>query len=154
MKITDFLSKENIIFELKATTKAEVIDELLTALLDNKQVKDIKKLKEAVLEREEVLSTGIGKGLAIPHCRTNAVEGIVIAFGKTKIPIDFESLDNKPVLLVFLLASNENMNSEHLKLLKQISKMTSNDELLSRIVRVKDLDEIYNIFVEFDNSIN
>ena len=153
MKITSILNKENIIFELKATTKAEVIDELITALSDNKQVKDIKKLKEAVLEREEVLSTGIGKGLAIPHCRTNAVEDIVIAFGKTKIPIDFEALDNKPVSFVFLIASNENLNREHLKLLKQISTMTYNDELLSKIVRAKDSDEIYNQLIELDNSI-
>ena len=153
MKITSILNKENIIFELKATTKAEVIDELITALSDNKQVNDIKKLKEAVLEREEVLSTGIGKGLAIPHCRTNAVEDIVIAFGKTKIPIDFEALDNKPVSFVFLIASNENLNREHLKLLKQISTMTYNDELLSKIVRAKDSDEIYNQLIELDNSI-
>lgn len=152
MKITDILKKENIIFELKATTKAEVIDELIFALADNKQVKDIKKLKEAVLEREEVLSTGIGKGLAIPHCRTDAVDGIVIVFGKTKIPIDFESLDNKPVLLLFLLATNENMNAEHLKMLKQLSVMMNNDDLLSRIVRAKDSDEIYNSFLQFDDS--
>ena len=57
MKITSILNKENIIFELKATTKAEVIDELITTLSDNRQLKDIKKLKEAVLEREEVLSS-------------------------------------------------------------------------------------------------
>ena len=153
MKITSILNKENIIFELKATTKAEVIDELITALSDNKQVKDIKKLKEAVLEREEVLSTGIGKGLAIPHCRTNSVEGIVIVFGKTILPIDFEALDNKPVLLAFLIESNENFNSEHLKLLMQIGKMTSNDELLNKIVIAKNSNEIYNLFLELDNTI-
>lgn len=153
MKITSILNKENIVFELKATTKAEVIDELITALSDNKQVKDINKLREAILEREEVLSTGIGKGLAIPHCRTEAVNGIVIVFGKTKVPIDFEALDQKPVLFVFLIASNENMNREHLKLLKQISTLTYNDELLSKIVKAKDSDEIYNQLIELDTTI-
>lgn len=152
MKITSILNKENIIFELKATTKAEVIDELIEFLKNNKRVKDLKKLKDAVLEREAILSTGIGKGLAIPHCRTNSVEGIVIAFGKTIIPIDFEALDNKPVLLIFLIASNENLNSEHLKLLMQIGKMTSNDELLNKIVMAKNSNEIYNLFLELDNS--
>jgi fructose-specific phosphotransferase system IIA component len=152
MKITSILNKENIIFELKATTKAEVIDELIEFLKNNKRVKDLKKLKDAVLEREAILSTGIGKGLAIPHCRTNSVEGIVIAFGKTIIPIDFEALENKPVLLIFLIASNENLNSEHLKLLMQIGKMTSNDELLNKIVMAKNSNEIYNLFLELDNS--
>jgi fructose-specific phosphotransferase system IIA component len=154
MKITDVLKKENIIFELKAQTKDEIIDELINSLKQNKQIKNINKLKDAILEREEVLSTGIGKGVAIPHCRTDAVEGIIIAFGKTLLPVDFESLDNKPVLLIFLIASNEAMNSEHLKLLNQIGKMASNDELLSRIVRAKDSDEIYNILAELDNSNN
>jgi fructose-specific phosphotransferase system IIA component len=154
MKITDVLKKENIIFELKAQTKDEIIDELINSLKQNKQIKNINKLKDAILEREEVLSTGIGKGVAIPHCRTDAVEGIIIAFGKTLLPVDFESLDNKPVLLIFLIASNEAMKSEHLKLLNQIGKMASNDELLSRIVRAKDSDEIYNILAELDNSNN
>ena len=152
MKITDILNKENIIFELKAQTKDEIIEELINSLKNNEQVKNIKRLKEAILEREEVLSTGIGKGIAIPHCRTNAVVGIVLAFGKTKIPIDFEALDNKPVLFVFLLASNEEMNSEHLKLLKLISLMTSNDDLLSRINRSNNSEEIYNILAELDSS--
>jgi fructose-specific phosphotransferase system IIA component len=152
MKITSILKKENIIFELKAQTKEEILNELINSFKNNKQVKNIKKLKDGILEREEVLSTGIGKGVAIPHCRTDAVEGIVIAFGKTIIPVNFDSLDNKPVLLIFLIASSETMNSEHLKLLNQIGKMTSNDELLSKIVRAKDLDEIYNIFIELDNS--
>ena len=154
MKITDVLKKENIIFELKAQTKDEIIDELINSLKQNKQIKNINKLKDAILEREEVLSTGIGKGVAIPHCRTDTVEGIIIAFGKTLLPVDFESLDNKPVLLIFLIASNEAMNSEHLKLLNQIGKIASNDELLSRIVRAKDSDEIYNILAELDNSNN
>lgn len=152
MKITSVIKKENIIFELNAATKSDVIDELITALSNSKQVKNIKKLKEAVLEREEVLSTAIGKGLAIPHCRTDAVDGIVMAFGKAKVPIDFGSLDNKPVVLIFLLASNENMNVEHLKLLRQISSIAGSDELLSRIGISKDSEDIYNILTELDYS--
>lgn len=152
MKITNVLSKENIIFNMEAKSKAEIIETLSNILSSNPQVKDVLKMKESISEREKVLSTGLGNGFAIPHCRTEEVEGIVAAFGKTSKLVEFDALDNKPVQFIFLIASNTKMNAEHLKLLGKLGKLTSNKILLDKILQAKNSDEIYSVFIESDNS--
>ncbi|MBK8945172.1 MAG: PTS sugar transporter subunit IIA [Ignavibacteriae bacterium] len=71
--------------------------------LKDERILDIKEVKESVHEREKIMSTGIGHGFGIPHCKTNKVTEILAAFGKTKSPIDFESLDGSPVNLILLI---------------------------------------------------
>ena len=114
MKICEVLNASTIIPELKATTKDEAIDELLSLFKDDKRVLDLVDVKNSVIEREKIMSTGVGHGFGIPHCKTNKVTEIVAAFGKTKEPIDFEALDGNPVNLIFLLIGKDNLVAPHI----------------------------------------
>ncbi len=146
MKLSDLLHKDFIIADLKGTAKEDVINELVDLFKDDSRVIDLKKVREAVLEREKIMSTGVGKGFAIPHGKTNAVNEILAAFGKTDNSIDYQALDNQPVNLVFLLVGKDNMVSTHIKLLSRISRMMTKEEFRDKLRLAKSSDEILEIF--------
>lgn len=146
MKLSDLLHKDFILPELKSTAKEDVINELIDLFKNDSRVIDLKKVRDAVLEREKIMSTGVGKGFAIPHGKTNAVNEILAAFGKTEKPIDYEALDNQPVDLVFLLVGKDDMVSTHIKLLSRISRMMTKDDFREKLRLAKSSDEILEIF--------
>jgi len=146
MKLSDLLHKDFIIAELKSTIKEDVINELIDLFNNDNRVIDIKKVRDAVLDREKIMSTGVGKGFAIPHGKTSAVNEILAAFGKTENPIDYQALDNQPVHLVFLLVGKDNMVSTHIKLLSRISRMMTKDEFREKLLQAKSNDEIVELF--------
>ncbi len=146
MKLSDLLHTDFIIADLKGTSKEGVINELVDLFKDDSRVIDLKKVREAVLEREKIMSTGVGKGFAIPHGKTNAVNEILAAFGKTDSSIDYQALDNQPVNLVFLLVGKDNMVSTHIKLLSRISRMMTKEEFRDKLRLAKSSDEILEIF--------
>ena len=146
MKVTDILKKEFIVSELKANQKEEIINELINLFVNDKRVLDIEKVRFSVLEREKIMSTGVGKGFAIPHGKTSAINEIIAAFGKTNSPIEYQSLDNKPVNLVFLLVGKDNLVSTHIKLLSRISRMMNKDDFRERLLKAKSSDEIFELF--------
>lgn len=146
MKLSDLLHKDFIIADLKGTAKEDVINELVDLFKDDSRVIDLKKVREAVLEREKIMSTGVGKGFAIPHGKTNAVNEILAAFGKTDSSIEYQALDNQPVNLVFLLVGKDNMVSTHIKLLSRISRMMTKEEFRDKLRLAKSSDEILEIF--------
>jgi fructose-specific phosphotransferase system IIA component len=148
MKVSELLKPEFIISDLKGETKEEIINELVDLFKDDPRVEDIEKVRSAVLEREKVMSTGVGKGFAIPHGKTNAVKEIVGAFGKIKDGIDYESLDGNPVNLVFLLVGKDNLISTHIKLLSRISRLMNKDDFRHRLVEANGADEIVKLFSE------
>ena len=146
MKVSELLKPEFIISDLKGESKEEIINELIDLFKDDPRVEDIEKVRSAVLEREKVMSTGVGKGFAIPHGKTNAVKEIVGAFGKIKDGIDYESLDGNPVNLVFLLVGKDNLISTHIKLLSRISRLMNKDDFRHRLVEANSADEIVKLF--------
>ncbi len=113
---------------------------------DDPRIIDLEKVRDAVLEREKIMSTGVGKGFAIPHGKTNAVNDILAAFGKTNHPIEYDSLDGHPVYLVFLLVGKDNLVSKHIKLLSRISRMMNKDEFREKLLKAKTSEEIFEIF--------
>jgi fructose-specific phosphotransferase system IIA component len=148
MKVSELLKPEFIISDLKGETKEEIINELIDLFKNDLRVDDIEKVRSAVLDREKVMSTGVGKGFAIPHGKTNAVKEIVGAFGKIKDGIDYESLDGNPVQLVFLLVGKDNLISTHIKLLSRISRLMNKDDFRHRLTEAVDADEIVKLFSE------
>ncbi len=148
MKVSELLKKEFIISDLKGETKEEVINELVDLFKDDPRVEDIEKVRSAVLEREKVMSTGVGKGFAIPHGKTNAVKEIIGSFGRIKDGIDYESLDGNPVNLVFLLVGKDNLISTHIKLLSRISRLMNKDDFRHRLAEANSADEIVKLFSE------
>lgn len=148
MKVSELLKPEFVIADLKGETKEEIINELVDLFKSDVRVEDIEKVRTAVIDREKVMSTGVGKGFAIPHGKTNAVKEIIGAFGRIKDGIDYESLDGNPVNLVFLLVGKDNLISTHIKLLSRISRLMNKDDFRHRLLEANDEKEIINLFTE------
>jgi fructose-specific phosphotransferase system IIA component len=146
MKLVDLISNDNVIANLKGGTKEEVINELVDLFKNDPRVKDIEKVRECVLEREKIMSTGVGKGFAIPHGKTGAVSEILAAFGKSNNSVEYEALDNQPVNLIFLLVGKDNLVSTHIKLLSRISRMMNKDEFRKNLINAGSKEEIIEIF--------
>lgn len=154
MRICEVLSSKNIIPELKGTTKEEIINELINLFKNDERVLDLKEVKASVLEREKIMSTGVGHGFGIPHCKTNKVTEILAAFGKTKNPIDFESLDGSPVNLIFLLIGKDNLVAPHIKLLSRISLLMNKKDFREKLLSANSVSEIYKIFEDEEKNIS
>jgi mannitol/fructose-specific phosphotransferase system IIA component (Ntr-type) len=120
------ISLENIIPPervtiLKATSKDEAIRELASVLAGAPEVRDGKRLLDAILEREKVMSTGIGLGIAIPHAKIREVKDFVVALGKSPAGLEFSSLDGKPVHFVVMIAGPDDQQERYLQLLARIT---------------------------------
>ena len=148
MKICDILRKDKIVPSLKGDNKMEVINELIDLFKNDERVTNIENMRIAVHDREKIMSTGVGKGFAIPHAKTASVTDIVAAFGRLSEPIDFQALDGQPVNLVFLLVGKENLVGPHIKMLSRISRMMNKDEFRENLANASTADEIYNLFDE------
>ncbi len=146
MKICNILRKDKIVPSLKGTSKMEVINELIDLFKDDERVSNIENMRLSVHDREKIMSTGVGKGFAIPHAKTASVTDIVAAFGKLDNPIDFQALDSQPVNLIFLLVGKENLVGPHIKLLSRISRMMNKDEFRESLAKANSVDEIYSLF--------
>lgn len=146
MKISDILAENLVITGLEGNSKDEIIDAMIDLVATSPKVVDKGKVREAIFEREKIMSTGVGNGFAIPHGKTDAVTDIVAAFATTAQPIDYQSLDEKPVRLVFLLVGKDNMVGPHIKLLSRISRLMSKEDLRKRLLDVKTPKEVLDLF--------
>ncbi len=153
MKICELLNNEFIIASLKSNTKEGIINELLDLFKQDKRVLDLETVRNAVIEREKILSTGVGKGFAIPHAKSNGVNEIIVAFGKTAEPVNFEALDGQPVRFVFLLVAREDMVAEHIRLLSRISRMMNRESFKEKLLKATTTEELLNAICEEENSL-
>ncbi len=152
MKLFELLKEEFVIAQLQSSQKEDVINELINLFQNDPRVVNLEKVREAVLEREKIMSTGVGKGFAIPHGKTVAVNDILAAFGKTKKPIEYQALDSQPVNLIFLLVGKDNLVSRHIKLLSRISRMMNKDDFRSKLLEASSKEEIIELFKKEEES--
>lgn len=146
MKVCDILKEEYIIHNMVASNKSEAINQLVDLLKNNAAVSDIEIVRKAVFEREGVMSTGVGKGFAIPHGKTSGVNDIIGAFALVKNPLEFESMDGEPVRLIFLLAAKDTMVNMHIKLLSRISRLMGKDDFRQHLLESNSAAEIAALF--------
>ena len=146
MKIGEILTPELVVTGLKGGSKNEIIDAMIDLVAKSPKVLDKEKVRNAIYEREKIMSTGVGNGFAIPHGKTDAVSDIVAAFAVTAEPIDYQSLDEKPVRLVFLLVGKDNMVGPHIKLLSRISRLMNKEEFRKRLTEITSAQEILETF--------
>ena len=142
MKLSKFCGEELIALDLKAKAKEEAIRELVALAARSKLVRDDKELLSAVLEREKLVTTGVGYGVAFPHAKTKATRGVVIAFGRSKNGLDFEAMDKKPVHLFFLIAAPEDAIGAHLNVMAQLSYIMKDEKNRKRFMEVKSPGEV------------
>lgn len=146
MKISELLTEELVVTHLEGNSKEDIINAMIDIVAKSPKVLDKEKVREAVFEREKIMSTGVGDGFAIPHAKTDAVSDIVGSFAITAQPIDYESLDEKPVRLVFLLVSKANMVGPHIKLLSRISRLMNKPDFRNRLLTVNSPREVIEMF--------
>jgi fructose-specific phosphotransferase system IIA component len=152
MKVHELLDIKNILTEFKSENKDDVINELVDLLKGDERVVDLEEIRKCVFEREEKMSTGVGKGFAIPHGKTNSVTDIVAAFGKSETPIEYNSLDGEPVHLVFLMIGKETLLAKHIKLLSRISRLMNNEEFRKKLIQAESKQTILKIFQDEEQS--
>ena len=140
------LDKHLVCLDLGGETKEEVIIGLTEMLQGDPRINNFELMREAVLEREKMMSTGVGKGIALPHAKTAAVNDITLAFATTAKPIEFNAVDNVPVRILFLILSAENEKTAHIKLLSRISRMMNDDSMIEQLLNAKNSGEIISIF--------
>ncbi len=146
MKISDILDEKLVATNLPGNSKDQIINALIDLVGQSPKVLDKEKMRTAIFEREKIMSTGVGNGFAIPHGKTDAVSDIVAAFGVTAEPIAYQSLDDKPVRLVFLLVGKENLVGPHIKLLSRISRLMNKEEFRGKLLDAKTPQDVLTIF--------
>jgi len=145
MNLLDILQPSCVRSPLQAADKKGVIDELVDLLVASGRVTDGKALKDAVWTREQMRTTGIGSGLAIPHGKCAGMQSLAMAIGKPAKPLDFEAIDSKPVQLVVLLASPPDRASDHIQALAKISRLMTMDQFRNQIYAAGSAEEIYSL---------
>lgn len=128
MKLSKFCDENLVVFQMKADSKEAAIEELVELAAGSNLVKERDQLLSDVREREELVTTGVGYGVAFPHAKTRSVKGIVIAFGRSQAGIDFDAMDHKPVNLFFLIAAPEDAIGAHLNVMARLSYLMKSAE--------------------------
>jgi fructose-specific phosphotransferase system IIA component len=141
--LTDLLTIDRIKIPLQSDTKDDVLRELVQVITQNNGVTEPDEVLRAVREREAVLSTGIGNGVAIPHGKSALVADLVMAAGRTASPVEFDSLDGRPVRLLFMLVGPETAAGPHIKALSRISRLIRRDDVRDQLINAKTAEEFY-----------
>jgi PTS system fructose-specific IIC component len=148
MNLADVFQPEYIKIPLKKNSKPEVIKELVEILHDHQAIGNPERIIEAVFDREEIMTTGVGNGVAIPHCKHKDSRNFAIALGIHPQGIDFQSIDHKPAHIIFLLVGPEDQPGTHIKLLSRISRIISKDKVRERVLTCKTATELFDLLNE------
>lgn len=146
MKIVDIIEKNTIEIDFDVKSKDELLDKMIDLISNSSEVTNKNEAKKEILTRESIMSTGIGKGFALPHAKTSAVNSSVGSLTLLKKPIDYNSLDSKPVNIVFMLLSKDDNVTDHLRLLSKISRIMNDDTFRDKLQSLKSKEEIIALF--------
>lgn len=146
MKIQDVLNKNVMLFDLQATDKEGVINEMIQSLLDNGVVTDFETFKAGIMNREAQTSTGLGDGIAMPHSKNEAVKEATVLFAKSNKGVDYASLDGQPTDLFFMIAAPEGANDTHLAALAELSKYLMKPGFADKLRKASTPDQVIAAF--------
>ncbi|MFY9254914.1 MAG: PTS sugar transporter subunit IIA [Fuerstiella sp.] len=154
MKLTDFVVKSAIVPDLKATSKEDVIREMVASLKNSGNIKaeDENAVVEAILKREELGSTGIGNGVAVPHTKHPSADQLVATVAISRGGVDFSSLDGESVFILFLLVSPPDRPGDHLRGLENISRHLRSQDFCNFLKQSKTTADIWELLTEADSS--
>jgi len=153
MRIVDLLDPKCVLSDMKAGDKRGVLGELVSTLVPGPDGLNFDKVMEVLLERERLGSTGIGDSIAFPHGKLAELHRLVLAFGRSKKGVDFDSMDGKPTHLFFLLLAPANAAGLHLKALAKISRMLKNQAFQEGLVKASGTEEIYRLIFAQDEEL-
>jgi len=152
MKLLDFVCFDAVIPQLEAGDRDGVIAELISALADAGKIKQSAEIIDAVVKRENEASTGIGKGVAVPHVKHSAVDKVIAAIGCKSEGIDFTSLDKQPAYSVILLLSPADNADNHLRAMETIFKCLQKDDFRKFLRQAETVEQIKDVITEQDSG--
>ena len=145
MKIRDLLAVESIDLNGKATGKTDVLNQCVDLMAKSGKIADVEKYRKGVFAREDEGTTGIGMGIAIPHCKSDAVKKAGLAAMVVKNGVDFESLDGTPAKIIFLIAAPNTEDNVHLQVLSKLSVMLMDEHFTNSLINANSVDEFLSI---------
>jgi PTS system nitrogen regulatory IIA component len=154
MKLLDFVASEAILVDLEAAGKEEAIREIVASLCraGRLNVADQESVSRAILNREQLGSTGIGQGVAVPHTRHPTVDRLVATVALSRGGVEFAALDNEPVYILFLLISPPNQPGDHLRALENISRHLKDERFVSFLRQAKTRENVVELLEEYDQA--
>lgn len=152
MKLLDILTDDQVILPLKNHEKEKIIEEMVDHLYRKKKIKNRAKILKAILDREQVMSTGVGDGVALPHGKAEGVSEMLVVLGIANREVDFHSMDNKPVRFIFMLIGPPDKAGPHLKALGRISELMRQREFRERLMQASTVPEVMQAIQEADDK--
>ena len=154
MKLSDFVVREAILVDLQATSKEPAIREIVSSLVESGRLADgdLEGVARAILNREELGSTGIGQGVAVPHTRHPKVDRLIGTVAISRKGVDFAALDGEPVDILFLLVSPPNQPGDHLRALENISRHLKDERFVSFLRQAKTRENVLDLLDEADQN--
>ncbi len=152
MEISDCLSEETISLDVTGKNKPEILRNLVDLLKKTTPLFTMEKVVHLLQEREELKTTGIGSGVAIPHCKIADIDRLYIAIGLSRKGIEFQSLDNNPVHLIFLVIAPENSGSDHLKICAKIVRLFRKTKVREELLTIPTADKVIAYIREMENA--
>lgn len=152
MILSSSIKKANILTNPRSKNRWDLINEMLELAVKNGELNaaDEETVRSSLVEREKSMSTGIGKGVAIPHCTTDKINDIIIILATCRTGVDFDSVDNLPVRIAILLLVPKNKLTQHIKTLANIAKLMNKDELREKLFAMKSPDAIIRAIQSFE----
>ncbi len=152
MRLEEVLKEDYILPDIKAREKRDLLEEMVAGLVEKENELNRDELLEVLLEREQLGSTGIGYGVAIPHGKVSGLGNILVTFGRSKRGVDFEATDERPVHLFFMIFAPEDSTAAHLKVLSSISGILKDASFRKRLMKASDSEDIYKAIIEADRD--
>lgn len=152
MRITDLLDKRSIYLGAKVSSKEETLDRAVALMAESGKIADVDTYRKGVYAREQEGTTGIGEGIAIPHCKSAAVKQAGLAAMVIPDGVDFDSLDGEPVHLLFLIAAPDTADNVHLDVLSKLSVLLMDEDFTNALKSAKTVDEFLSIIDKAENG--
>ncbi len=152
MKLTDYITPQHVKIDLDGTSKGDVIEELVGILVDTNDATDADTIYDAVMKREGEGSTGLEKGVAIPHAKSDAVKRLSIVIGISREGIDFDSQDGKPAHLFFLMVAPTSESGPHVQAIAKIVKLIKFDKFRERLIKAKKPQDVVDMIFRVENG--
>lgn len=152
MKIQDLLQKNAILADLTGTTKNEILTDMALFLASRYDLPDGEDISRRIIERETDMSTGIGFGIAIPHARIQGIDRLFLIAGRSKPGIEFNSIDEQPVHLLFMMVSPQNTSAEHTQILSKLSRIMAYEDVRTKLLQVKTAEQFLDVIIKSENK--
>lgn len=153
MRLSELMNEKLILLSLKGKKKAEILEEMVECLSKVDILEDKKDFFSSISQREELESTAVGGGVAIPHGRSSSVKKLSIVFARDEDGVDFESLDSKPVHYIFMIAAPQDVRKEYLQAIAKVARLLKSELMKKRLMEVNTDKELMDAIKDFDQLV-